>query len=305
MPSPAQAEPRESHDKTKVTLTGAEQTLLITLYARARDAESPNPILNDQHAVQAVSRLRNQGYDLSSGATQGGGGGGGSVVSVAVRARVMDQCVGAFLARHPGPATVLHLACGMDSRSLRVGWQGEGRVWIDADTEEAVGLRRQIMDDPVPRTGEYRLLSPKITEDGWLKGCDIPTDRPLMVVCEGLTMYLTADQNRALLRSIVKFSQEQMIDGQILFDTLGSVFYYLVTYVFAAQLSLAGYGLHWYLSNAKALERNVTGLKFKERVFKMQDLQLGRNGLIIGWILWLMDWLHLGDYIGGIYLYVF
>ena len=43
----------------KLKLTGVEETLLITLYVRAKDAESDKPVLNDRKAAEILSRIDN------------------------------------------------------------------------------------------------------------------------------------------------------------------------------------------------------------------------------------------------------
>lgn len=297
-------------DKGKVTLTGAYETLLITLFARAQDARSAHPVLNDQHAVNVVSRITDQaGYDFSR--TRLGGKTSASFTrSAAMRGRILDIATEQFLEKHPGPATVLHLACGMDSRSLRVKWQGEGRLWIDADTQDAIGLRRQVMDEPeTTQGGEYRMLDPNITEEGWLANCHVPTDRPVFVIFEGLTPYLTADQVHILLRHIVGYFGERDVHGEIRFDATGPVGYFLVNYVLREPLVSMGTRFYYYLSNPKKLEKEVPGLKYTGRMFQMQDYirfyQAGRLTWLVLMFLRLLDFTGVGRQLGGDYGYKF
>lgn len=51
-----------------------------------------------------------------------------------------------FLKAHPEDAIILHLASALDSRSLRVKWQGKGKLWVDVDQEDVVGLRKQLSE---------------------------------------------------------------------------------------------------------------------------------------------------------------
>lgn len=294
-------------DKGSVNLEGSYETLLITLYARAQDAESPRPILNDEMAVKVVSRIQDQGYDFLR-ATAGKENSTSWVRSVATRARIMDICTEQFLERNAGPATILHLACGMDTRSQRIRWQGEGRLWVDVDTKEAVQLRQQVMDKPdTGKGGEYRLLDPNITEPAWLEACNIPHDRPLLVLFEGLTPYLTGEEIYTLLRVIVKYSHDHDIQGEIRFDAPGPIMYFLINYVFNKELSKMGTQFQWYLSNPKSLEKQVPGLKYRGSMFRMQDY--ARFGSPSGWLmmffLWVLDLLNMGQGFGRDYGYSF
>ncbi|OLN95690.1 Tetracenomycin polyketide synthesis O-methyltransferase TcmP 1 [Colletotrichum chlorophyti] len=291
--------------KGKITLTGAQETLLLTLFARARDAESRQPILNDHYALDVVSQIQGDGYDFKR-ATSGFTSTKFLANSVAMRARMLDIATERFLKRNPGPATVLHLACGLDSRSSRVKWQGEGRLWIDADRQDVIQLRRQAMEDPEPGKGEYRLIDPNIHLDDWLVTCKIPTDRPVLILFEGLTMYLTPDEIHSLLRRIVNHFQQRGVHGEIRFDAVGSVTYFAITYIFNATLKLMGTRFYWYLDDPKSLEQRVPGLKFKDQMFSQSDLVgVGLVGLIVGFFAWLADLFGITNRLGGAYGYEF
>ncbi|GKT46892.1 tetraketide alpha-pyrone reductase 2 [Colletotrichum spaethianum] len=296
--------PVATFDKGKINLTGAEETLLITLFARAKDAESPNPILNDRQTLEVVSRIRDQGYDFSRTDLEKSNTTFARLV--ATRARVLDICCEEFLERNPGPATVIHLACGMDARCHRIKWQGEGRVWIDADLPEATKLRRQVMENPNPGKGEYRLLDPNIHDDAWLKEYKIPADRPVFVIFEGLTPYLTREELQGILRRIVNHVRAGGAHGEACFDAPGSIAYFLINYVFNKALTSMGTRFTWYMSNPMALEREVPGLKFKGRVFNLQDYaRLGHSTWIFTLLAWVADWFNLVGRLGSGYRYEF
>lgn len=219
---------------------------------------------------------------------------------------MLDVYTEKFLSKHPGPATVVHLACGMDSRSLRVKWQGEGRLWIDADRQEVIELRRQVMGDPEAGKGEYRLMDPNIHEDSWLINSKIPTDRPVLVIFEGLTPYLTNNEVHGLLRRIVNYFRQSGVHGEIRFDAVGSITYYMVNHLFNKTLKLMGTRFSWYLDNPKLLEQEVPGLKFKECMFAMPDLlTLGFLGWALAFCGWLTDLFGITSRIGGGYGYEF
>ncbi|KAK0378975.1 O-methyltransferase [Colletotrichum limetticola] len=291
--------------KGKVTLSGAQETLLLTLFARAKDAESSRPILNDQYALDIVSQIRDQGYDFKR-TTAGGPTTVMFASSVSMRARMLDICTERFLRRNLGPATVLHLACGMDSRSLRVKWQGEGRLWIDADRHDVIELRRQVMKDPDTGKGEYRLIDPNIHDDAWLSNCKIPTDRPVLILFEGLTPYLTPDEMYGLLRRIVNYFRQRGVHGEIRFDAIGSLTYYTASFFLNSTFKLMGTRFNYYLDEPRTLEQKVPGLKFKERIFGTPDLLIfGFLGWFVGFLGWVADLFGLTGRIGGGYGYEF
>ncbi|KAI7773676.1 hypothetical protein LA080_010079 [Diaporthe eres] len=142
----------DNDHKGDIKLTGAQETLMLTLIARARDTESAHPILNDTYAASVAKQVKDSGYDFSKRLRYGLLERPVSAL-ISLRTRILDLKTEAFLSAHPGRATVLHLACGLDSRSLRVRWQGEGRLWVDVDKQDVIELRKRVMRDPTAGSG--------------------------------------------------------------------------------------------------------------------------------------------------------
>ncbi|MER5263627.1 class I SAM-dependent methyltransferase [Actinosynnema sp. NPDC002837] len=237
----------------KVDLTGAPETMLATLYARALDARAQRPILGDTAALEAVSRIE---YDFPrTGITAS------TAAGVAMRAKLLDDWTADFLARHPS-ATVLHLACGLDARARRVGF-GSGVRWVDVDFPAVAELRERLLDVPA---GDYRLVHASVTDGGWWDG--VPADRPVVAVFEGLTMYLTGDEVRDLVRRVTgRFGR-----GELLFDVYGSFGIRLQRFVPAVRR--AGATLHWGLDDPTVVEGWHEGLRCVDAVRSVELPQI-------------------------------
>ncbi|TCP54113.1 O-methyltransferase involved in polyketide biosynthesis [Tamaricihabitans halophyticus] len=185
----------------KITFTEEKETLLGTLYGRAMDSKRTEPILGDSAAMATVERID---YDFSKMRVS-------TMVAsgVALRAKLLDRWTAEFLADHPD-ATVLHLACGLDTRVQRID-PGERVRWFDVDQTEVIDLRGKLF----PARPRYTMLATSVTEDDWLE--QLPNDRPTLVVAEGLTMYLTEHEGMRLLNRIA----EHFHTGQVLLDICG------------------------------------------------------------------------------------
>ena len=96
---------------TLPTFTPLEDSLFLTLYARALDNHRPHPILGDATADQIV-RATDYDYDQLKVDTN-------LTLSVALRAKKLDQVASEFLARHPD-AIGLDLGAGLDTRFERL-----------------------------------------------------------------------------------------------------------------------------------------------------------------------------------------
>lgn len=227
-------------DREKITLTGAPETMLATLYGRALDSRSPRSILHDDEAERAVGRID---YDFRrTGMT------GTTAAGVALRARQLDSWTAEFLAAHP-ESTVLHLACGLDTRVLRLTPAPSVR-WFDVDHPEVIALRERLLPAP---TGDYRMIGASVTDEAWLDA--VPADRPTVVVFEGLSMYLRKEDGKRLVQRVCG----RFPSGRLLFDCYGSLSVRLQKLVPAVRNS--GATLHWAIDDPREIEGWHDGLQ--------------------------------------------
>jgi O-methyltransferase involved in polyketide biosynthesis len=226
----------------KISLTGAAETLLAPLCARALDARSAHPLLGDHIAAELIDRID---YDFGRL-----GMGEATAVGVALRARYFDRRVRAFLQAHP-ECTVVHLGCGLDSRFERLA-PGAGVRWFDLDQPDVIELRKRLY----PARPGHETLAASVTEPDW--PAQVPTDRPVLVVAEGLSMYLSAEEGPRMLRTLVA----RFPHGELLFDT-----YSRFAVRSTRSLSLfrrTGARLAWGVDDPRELEREIPGLRLIE-----------------------------------------
>ncbi|CAA0107051.1 Uncharacterised protein [Mycolicibacterium vanbaalenii] len=174
-------------EKVSIDLTGPAQTMLTTLYLKALDADFECPVLGDRFAKEAIGRIDYDWREL--------GVSGKWAPLVTVRTAQYDIWARQFLAVH-GECTVVHLGCGLDSRVFRID-PGPEVQWYDVDFPDVIALREQIY----PSRPNYHLLPTPATELSWLE--QIPADRPVLFLAEGISMYLTEEEGIALLRGVV------------------------------------------------------------------------------------------------------
>ena len=193
-------------EKLQIDLSGAAQTMLATLYAKALDADLARPILADRWAKDIVSRLD---YDWSQTAITAR-----TSPSVTTRSAHFDTWTRQFLASRPkgSKVTVLHLGCGLDSRYFRID-PGPNVEWYDVDYPDVATLRTQLF----PEREHNHVVAASVTDPGYL--ADVPADRPTLVIGEGLTMYLTRDEGIALLRRVV----DRFPSGELQFDAFNTL----------------------------------------------------------------------------------
>ncbi len=224
--------------REKVELAGDKQTLLVTLYGKAIDARAPDPILGDTFADDVLRRL-----DFDVGKLEVPRG---AEISLPVRAKQLDGWTREFLAGHPR-ATVLHLGCGLDSRVLRVDPPATVR-WYDVDYPDVIALRGRVYG----ARGGYAMIGSSVTDLAWLDA--IPKADPVLVVAEGLSMYLAPAAGTAMVRRIV----ELFPGGELIFDACSTLFVRMMRLFPVARA--ANVRLSWAIDDPHQLERDVAGL---------------------------------------------
>jgi methyltransferase (TIGR00027 family) len=190
-------------DFNSVAWNSVEWTNLVTLYLRACESRLPQPILGDHAAAEAIDRIDYDFKRMRRAAQPWS-----NRYLVALRARKLDDWSAAFLNRHPN-AVVLHLGCGMDTRAFRLDLPANVD-WFDVDQPDVIELRRKLYEDH----DGYHMIGSSVTDAAWLE--QIPADRPVLVVAEGLLMYLSEREVWELLQRLT----DRFDSGELLFDTL-------------------------------------------------------------------------------------
>ena len=102
---------------------------------------------------------------------------------------VFDEWTKQQLADAPD-AIIIHIGCGMDSRVIRVG--AENRKWYDVDFPEVIEERKKYYTE----SDNYKMISGDARDCEWLSS--VEESKSAIVVMEGVSMYLTVDEMRAL-----------------------------------------------------------------------------------------------------------
>lgn len=277
-------------NEADIALSGAQETLLITLLAKYNDFYEPRPVLADRWAVETMELIPKSQRDRVRARIPNSLLGHPSIVSL--RARLMDDWTTDFLTRHKDvPVTVVHLACGLDSRALRLRAKcGVDVRWVDLDLPPVIEARRVVkLPSPEGAVGEqkytYEVVASDVLEEKWLE--NISADRPTLVVMEGLSMYLTPENCEALFRRLV--DRFALHGGEIVVDGMSPT---------------ANKILNWYASSGKTFDvhfgftvrdpKDITELHGKLELLESHYLMRNPYTHLLPtrprMLLWLMSW---------------
>lgn len=184
-------------------LTPVERTAFVTQYARAVDSRWPRPILGDRLADEIVAKID---YDF-----QALGVPSSAVRQTALRAKMLDDRARKFIADHPD-AVIVSLGAGLDTGMLRIAPTGTVD-WYNVDLPNIIALR----DELVPARDHVYSVAASLADDAWTDS--IPSDRPTMLIADGLLAFLPEPVVVNLFRRI----PEHFRSGEVALNDYGRV----------------------------------------------------------------------------------
>lgn len=173
------------NNKINPLLTGSAETMLQSFYARAKYSRKKNAKFYDAKAIELVGKID---YDFSKAEKD-------STMSNGVIARtiVFDELVKDFINKNPD-CTVVNIACGLDTRFYRM---DNGRIiWYNVDLPETIEVRDAIYHE----SGRVSTIGISATDPSWAD--KVAKRGKMLFIIEGLSMYLTSDENAQMLSII-------------------------------------------------------------------------------------------------------
>lgn len=220
--------------KTKVNVQGVPETMLQTLYARAKESRKQPHYIYDEKAIEIVSQLD---YDFSRADED-------KMMSSGVIARtiVLDGLVGDFLEKNPN-AVVVNIACGMDTRCYRM--KGRYLRWYNVDLPETMHIREQFLKE----NGPVFQLAKSATDASYVEAIEYH-EEPVLVVIEGLTMYLS----EAYVKQIFDIIDRKFEKATVLVETMSP---FVVDHITEKSIEKSEAKFSWGVKNGKELEKMV------------------------------------------------
>lgn len=183
-------------DPSLDNLSEVSDTMLITLYARARETLSADPIIHDPKAVEIIEFIKKELKDSKNPIHQKiltNSYNPQLSVSMALRSRQFDRYVKDWMILNP-TGTVVNFGCGLDTRFDRL---DNGKIyWFDIDFPSVIALRRRFITE----NHRHRFIERSILDTHWMN--EVGNDAPFLFIAEGVFMYLQEEQVKDLLSMI-------------------------------------------------------------------------------------------------------
>lgn len=187
-------------------ITNVSSTMLMTLYCRALESKSDEPILKDPKAEEIVDAINDElkksstklARNLSTGKIRKD-----MRVHIAVRTLQYDNYAKEFLKEHPD-GIIVNLGCGLDTRFHRI--DNGSYIQYDLDLPEVINLKEKLL----PEENRYRYLGYSVLNYSWI---DIVKahEKPVMFIAEGLFMYLPQAKVEELITKLSSLFKEDIL----------------------------------------------------------------------------------------------
>mgnify|MGYP003242331004 CR=1 FL=1 len=224
--------------KEKIRLSGVPETMLQTVYARAKERRGRGAI-HDAKAEEIIEKLD---YDFSLADKDTAMHSG-----VIARTIVLDRLTKAWLGAHPG-AVVVNIACGLDTRCYRMSGYAH---WYNLDLPETMAVREKLL----PESGTISQIAMSAMED-W--GSKISEQNvPVLIVIEGLTMYLS-ERN---IQRIFTVISSRFSNATVFVETMNPA---MVRHFKEKSIDASNAKFTWGIKNGKALAELLPDFRFVE-----------------------------------------
>jgi methyltransferase (TIGR00027 family) len=178
-----------------VKITDISSTMLLTLYCRAIESQSPDPVIHDPEAVRittALNSLLARSSDRMYRELAEGKLNRKLTLFISLRARKFDNYARAFLMNNPG-GTVVNLGCGLDTRFWRI---ANGKIsFYDLDLPEVIEIKKKLCRE----SERYHMIASSVLNYEWLSLLKSQVNGPVLFLAEGLFMYLERNDVKELV----------------------------------------------------------------------------------------------------------
>lgn len=222
----------------KIKLSGVTETMLQTVYARAKESAGRG-VIRDKEAERIIGKLD---YDFSLADKDTAMRSG-----VIARTLVLDRLVGDRLAETPD-SVVVNIACGLDTRCYRMKNYSH---WYNLDLPETIAVRQKLLRE----NGTISQIAMSAADD-W--GDEISElDKPALIIIEGLTMYLSEAEVKRIFEVISKRFEKAAVLVEVMNPTVAKRF---------KEKSIEGTHskFTWGIKNGKALAELLPDFRFVE-----------------------------------------
>ena len=193
----------------KISLGPVQETLMLPLWARARETEKNNPVVYDTYATKIVETIDYDFSQIEEGHMADHQG------VWAIRAYNFDNIIKEFLENN-SRAVVVNIGAGLDTTFQRV---DDGTVlWINLDLPDVVDIRQKLVRHQlIPESEREMTIAKSVFDFTWIDDISSWTkDCSILFMAAGVLMYFDAREVEILFRKLA----ETYPSSHFIFDSM-------------------------------------------------------------------------------------
>lgn len=236
-------------DGIKVDLGAVEETLVLPLWARAKDAEGKDPVVNDIYAREIVAKIDYDFDRIDSRYMDN------HQLVWSIRAYNFECCVRDFLECH-GDAMIINVGAGLETTFKRV--DNGSVLWVNVELPDVAALRQQL----IPDSEREITIAKSVLDFSWMTDLEGLTEgRALLVTAAGVLCYFEPGEVRALLQKLAATYPS----AHMIFDAMSR---FTIWFSNRAIIKKSGMDssarLKWHLKKASRLKKWVDAIQIIE-----------------------------------------
>ncbi|WP_228049002.1 MULTISPECIES: class I SAM-dependent methyltransferase [unclassified Nodularia (in: cyanobacteria)] len=182
-----------------VSLGTIQETLLITLWARAFEMNQIDPIMVDSGSADILAKID---YDFQRFSQDKS-----SQAIICIRNKAFDEIVKQFLQTY-SLTSILEIGTGLNNRFERL---DDGNLnWFDLDLPDTMAVRKRFFQESDRR----RFISASVLETEWIDEVKSLSNSPMLFIAEGVLLYFSEQQVKRIFKTLA----EHFPGSWILFD---------------------------------------------------------------------------------------
>ena len=236
-------------EEIKIKLGEIQETLLLPLWARARETERNEPLILDNYARDIVEKIDYDFSNFEKGEIKN------HQLIWAIRAYNFDKVIQAFLEKNKY-AVVINIGAGLDTTFKRV--DNGSVIWINMDLPDVVALRRKL----IPDSEREISIAKSVFDFTWIDDISKYTKgKSVVFMAAGVLFYFEASEVKTLLCKLAEAHQK----AHFVFDTMSrfAVMASNLTIMRKSGMSSSA-RLKWHLKEASQLQEWVKTIKIIE-----------------------------------------
>jgi O-methyltransferase involved in polyketide biosynthesis len=233
----------------KIDLGAVEETLILPLWARAKDAEKRDPIVNDAYARDIVDKID---YDFTKIETKYMEN---HQLVWSIRAYQFDNKVRYFLKDKNNPI-VINIGAGLDTTYKRV--DNGSVLWVNIELPDVAALRQKL----IPDSEREMTIAKSVFDFSWMDDLAPQTqERSLLFMAAGVLCYFEPYEVEILFRKLA----DAYPGAHILFDAMSRFTVWFSNRAIIKKSGMdASARLKWHLKKASSLRKWMDAIRIIE-----------------------------------------